>query len=83
MDAPVEKEVPDPPITYTLKHLKRPRVDTEKQPYLLGSDNVLYTHLEDGTAGEVVGERIRSKTTGKMAIRFHSKKGGHKRESSA
>ena len=52
-------DVPEPPvITYTLKKLKRKKTDTEKTPFLLGSDNVLYAWTEGNLPGEVVGTKM-------------------------
>ena len=49
---------PAPPaITYTLKKLKRKKADTEKTPFLLGSDDVLYAWTEGDVPGAAVGTK--------------------------
>ena len=49
---------PEPPaITYTLKKLKRKKTDTEKTPFLLGSDDVLYAWTESDVPGAAVGTK--------------------------
>ena len=51
-------EPPAPPaITYTLKKLKRKKADTEKTPFLLGSDDVLYAWTEGNVPGVAVGTK--------------------------
>ena len=51
-------EPPAPPaITYTLKKLKRKKTDTEKTPFLLGSDDVLYAWTEGDVPGAAVGTK--------------------------
>lgn len=51
-------EPPAPPaITYTLKKLKRKKADTEKTPFLLGSDDVLYAWTEGDVPGAAVGTK--------------------------
>ena len=59
------------PITYKIKRLKRPKVDTEKQQYLFGSDNKLYIFIDEHTAGEEVGQQIEK--NGKKMFKFHKK----------
>ena len=55
---PAEPEPPAPPaITYTLKKLKRKKADTEKTPFLLGSDDVLYAWTEGDVPGAAVGTK--------------------------
>ena len=49
---------PAPPaITYTLKKLKRKKTDTEKTPFMLGSDDVLYAWTEGDVPGVAVGTK--------------------------
>ena len=49
---------PEPPaITYTLKKLKRKKTDTEKTPFMLGSDDVLYAWTEGDVPGAAVGTK--------------------------
>ena len=48
---------PVPTLTYTLKKLKRKKTDTEKTPFLLGSDDVLYTWTEGDVPGAAVGTK--------------------------
>ena len=51
-------EPPAPPaITYTRKKLKRKKADTEKTPFLLGSDDVLYAWTEGDVPGAAVGTK--------------------------
>ena len=65
MDEPVSA------ISYIIKKLKRPKVDTVKQPYLFGSDKKLYTYVDDTTAGEEVGHQVEK--NGKKMFKFHKK----------
>ena len=53
---PVDPPAP-PAITYTLKKLKRKKADTEKTPFLLGSDDVLYAWTEGDMPGAAVGTK--------------------------
>ena len=53
---PVDPPAP-PAITYTLKKLKRKKTDTEKTPFLLGSDDVLYAWTEGDVPGAAVGTK--------------------------
>jgi DNA polymerase III gamma/tau subunit len=53
---PVDPPAP-PAITYTLKKLKRKKADTEKTPFLLGSDDVLYAWTEGDVPGAAVGTK--------------------------
>ena len=48
---------PVPTLTYTLKKLKRKKTDTEKTPFLLGSDDVLYAWTEGDVPGAAVGTK--------------------------
>lgn len=56
-------------VSYTVKRLKRPKVDTEKQKYLFGSDKKLYVYIDDKTAGEEIGQQIEK--NGRRMFKFY------------
>lgn len=56
-------------MTYIVKKLKRRKVDSEKQNYLLGTDQKLYVYIDEKTAGEEVGHQIEK--NGKKIFKFY------------